>query len=91
MGKYKKSTFHDRYNKAHAFLKMIHSSVYGPFSIASTMRHKKIVIFINDFMRKKYETFSKFIEFKALVEKETRRKVNPLRRNNGANYVPNEF
>ena len=43
------------------------------------------------FMRKKYETFSKFIEFKALIEKEIDKKVKPLRRNNGGEYVSNEF
>ena len=34
-------------------------------------------------MWNKYETFSNFIKFKALVEKETRKKVKALRMNNG--------
>ena len=42
-------------------------------------------------MRNKDETFSKFVEFKALVEKETNKKVKALRRNNGGEYVLNEF
>ena len=42
-------------------------------------------------MRKKDETFSKFVEFKALVEKETSKKVKALRSNNGGEYVLNEF
>ena len=99
MGNYTKSTFNNRVNKAHAVLGRIHSDVCGPFSIASTARHKYFVIFIDDFsrkcwilfMQKKDETFSKFVEFKALVEKETSKKVKALRSNNGGEYVLNEF
>ena len=77
--KYVKSTFHDRDNKENAFLERFHSNVCGPFSMASIGRHKYYVIFIDDFsrkcwiffMRKKDSAFSKFVEFKALVEKET--------------------
>ena len=36
-------------------------------------------------------TFSKFFEFKELVEKDTGRKVKALRSNNGGEYVSNEF
>ena len=42
-------------------------------------------------MRKKDETFSKFVEFKALVEKETSKKVKALRSDDGDDYVSNEF
>ena len=34
-------------------------------------------------MKKKDQTFSKFVDFKALVEKDTRRKVKALRSDNG--------
>lgn len=42
-------------------------------------------------MRKKDETFSRFLEFKALVEKETSKKVKALKSDNGGEYVSNEF
>jgi len=42
-------------------------------------------------MRKKDETFSKFVEFKALVEKQTGKKVKVLRSVNGGEYVLNVF
>lgn len=42
-------------------------------------------------MQKKGRTFSKFVEFKALVGKETSKKVTDLRSNNGGEYVFNEF
>jgi len=35
--------------------------------------------------------FAKFCEFKALVEKDTGRKVKALRSDNGGQYVSNEF
>ena len=42
-------------------------------------------------MWKKDETFSKFIEFKAPIEKKMGKKVNSLRTDNGGEYVSNEF
>lgn len=42
-------------------------------------------------MQKKHETFSKFLEFKAMVEKETRKNVKSLKRNNEGEYMSNEF
>jgi transposase InsO family protein len=62
-------------------------------------KHRYYVIFVDDFsrkcwiffMQKKDQTFSKFCEFKALVEKDTGRKVKALRSDNGGEYVSNEF
>jgi hypothetical protein len=42
-------------------------------------------------MQKKDQTFSKFYEFKALVEKESGKKVKALRSDNGGEYISNEF
>ena len=42
-------------------------------------------------MKKKDQTFTKFCEFKALVEKESCNKVKSLRSDNGGEYVSNEF
>ena len=42
-------------------------------------------------MRKKDETFSKFFEFKELVEKEIEKKVKALGSDNGGEYVSNYF
>jgi hypothetical protein len=42
-------------------------------------------------MQKKDQTFSKFCEFKALVEKESGKQVKALRRDNGGEYISNEF
>ena len=58
----------------------------GPFLTTSTTKHKYYVIFVNDysrkcwvfFMQKKDQTFTKFCDFKALVEKESVKKVKAL-------------
>ena len=42
-------------------------------------------------MRKKDEVFSKFVEFKALVEKDIGKKVKALRSDNGGEFVSNAF
>jgi transposase InsO family protein len=42
-------------------------------------------------MQKKDQTFSKFCEFKALVEKKSRKQVKALRSDNGGEYISNEF
>ena len=65
----------------------------------STTKHRYYVIFVDDFSRKcwifflqkKDQLFSKFCEFKALVEKYTGKKVKALRSDNGGEYISNEF
>ena len=42
-------------------------------------------------MQKKSETYSKFCEFKALVEKESGKQAKALRSDNGGEYISNEF
>ena len=71
----------------------------GPFSVASTSKHRYCVIFVDDlshkccilFMYKKAQTFSKFCEFKKLVEKDSGNQVKALRSDNGVEYISNEF
>jgi transposase InsO family protein len=43
------------------------------------------------FMKTKDEVFSRFREFKALVENHTRKNIKVLRSNNGGEYTSNEF
>jgi hypothetical protein len=80
-------------------LERIHTDVCGPFSVASITKHRYYVIFVDDFsrkcwiffMQKKDQTFSKFYEFKALVEKESGKQMKALRSDNGGEYISNEF
>ena len=52
MGKYTKSTFHEKENRAAEILERVHSDVCGPFSTPSTTNHRYYVIFVDDFSRK---------------------------------------
>ena len=97
MGKFMKTTFHEKESHASVILERIHTDVCGPFSISSTTKHRYYVIFFYDysrrcwifFMRKKSETFSNFCEFKELVEKESGKKVKALWNDNGGEYISN--
>jgi len=42
-------------------------------------------------MQKKYQPFTKFYEFKSLVEKESGKKIKALRSDNGGEYVSQKF
>ena len=86
-----KTTFHEKDSRTTMTLERIHTDVCGPFSVASTEKHRYYVIFVDEFsrkcwilfMQKKSETYSKFCEFKALVEKESGKQVKALRSDNG--------
>ena len=52
LGKYTKSSFHDKESQAQAILDRVHSNVCGLFSTSSTTKHIYYVIFVDDFSRK---------------------------------------
>ena len=95
LGNYAKYSFQDRDSRAGEILERVHTDVCGPFFIASTAKQRYYVIFIDDFshrcwiyfMQKKDQTFSRFCEFKALVEKECEKKIRALHSDNGGEYV----
>ena len=45
MGKFVKTTFHEKENHASVILERIHTNVCGPFLVASTTKHRYYVIF----------------------------------------------
>ena len=99
MGKFVKTTFHEKDIHASTILERIHTDVCGPFSVASTAKHRYYVIFVDDFshkcwiffMQKKSETYSKFCDFKVLVEKESGKQVKALQSDNGGEYISVKF
>ena len=99
MGNFVKTTFHEKENRASMILERIHKDVCGPFLVVSIAKHRYYVIFVDDysrrcwifFMQNKSEMFSKFCEFKALVEKESGKQVKALWSNNGGEYILGEF
>ena len=82
-GKNTKNKFPRSESKAKDILETIHSDVCDPMSSKSLSGYAYYVSFINDFSRKtwvyfmknKDEVFSKFKEFKALIENHTENKI----------------
>jgi transposase InsO family protein len=71
----------------------------GPMPSSSISGYVYYVSFIDDYSRKtwiyflktKDEVFSKFKEFKALIENLSKRKIKILRSDNGGEYTSKEF
>lgn len=85
--------------KSNDLLELVHSDVCGPFRTNSIGGSKYFVTFIDDksrrvfvyFMRNKSEVLEKFKLFKAMVERQTDRKIKSLRTDNGREYVNADF
>jgi hypothetical protein len=80
--------------RAEGILQLVHSDVFGPVSVPSLGKSMYYVSFIDDFsrntwiyfLRKKFEVFDKFKEFKALVENQTEKRIKVLRIDNGGEF-----
>jgi hypothetical protein len=90
-GKNIKNPFPKRDNKAKVALEIIHSYMCGPMPSSSISRYVYYVSFIDDYSRKtwiyflksKDEVFSKFKEFKSLIENLSERNIKILKSDNG--------
>ena len=86
-GKNVKKTFPNSERKTKGILEIVHSDICGPMSSSSLREYVYYVSFIDDFSRNtwmyilkwKSEVFSKFKEYKSLVENQTDRKIKTLR------------
>lgn len=80
-------------------LQLIHSDVCGPLPVASWGGARYLVTFTDDFTRKSFgylmknksQVFDFFIQFKALVEKQTNLPIKCLRSDNGGEYLSLNF
>jgi hypothetical protein len=99
LGKYTKTVFYSSDSRATSILDLIHSDVCGLMSSVSLTSCIYYVIFIDEFSRKSWiffmktkgEVFSRFQEFKALVENQTGKKIKVLTTDNGGEYTSKEF
>ena len=97
-GKNTKKTFPSSNSKEKGILEIIHSDVCTLMSSSSLTRYVYYVSFIDHFSRKtwiyfmknKDEVFSKFKEFKALIENHTKKKIKTFRSDNGGEFTSNE-
>jgi hypothetical protein len=85
-GRTSRTRFRRRDSKTEGVLELIHSDVCGPMPSSSISGYVYYVSFIDDYSRKtwiyflksKDEVFSKFKEFKALIENLSERKIKIL-------------
>ena len=99
LGKIVKKSLPSSMHSSKVILELIHSDICGPMSSPSLSGYLYFVIFIDDLSRKtwiyflkaKNETFYKFQEFKALVEKQTGKCIRVLRTDNGGEYESRQF
>jgi hypothetical protein len=99
LGKYTKTAFPSSDSRATCILDLIHFDVCGPMSSTSLTGRLYYVIFFDDFsqkswiffMKNKGQVFSRFQEFKALVENQAGKKIRVLRTDNGGEYTSKEF
>ena len=80
-------------------MELIHSDVFGPVPVPSLEGVIYYVRFMDDFSRntrmyllkKKSDSFSKFKDYKAVVENQTGKKIKVLRTDNGGEFYEKEF
>ena len=98
-GKMTKRPFKTKGQRAKEPLELIHSDVCCPMNVQARGGYEYFVTFIDDYsrygyvylMHKKSETFGKFKEFFAEVEKQLGKTVKTLRSDRGGEYLDNEF
>jgi len=86
-------------SRALAPLDRVHTDVCGPMPTTSYGGSRYIVTFIDDatrfakayYLKNKSETFGKFLEYKALQEKQTGRSLKTLRSDGGGEYINAEM
>ena len=99
LGKNSRKKFPNSNSRAEGIMEIIHSDVCGKISTPAIGNFLYYATFIDDYYRKtwiymlkhKDGVFDKFIEFKALVENLSGRKIKVLRMDNGGEYTSNEF
>ena len=99
--KYTKTAFSSSDTRAAGVLDLIHSDICSPMSSVSLTGFEYYISFIDDYSRKTWIYFLRskkselvlrvFQGFKALVEKQTGRKIRMLRSDNGGEYTSKEF
>jgi len=80
-------------------LGLVHSDVCGKISTKSIGGAEYFLTFIDDktryvwvyTLKHKAEVFDRFVEWKALVEKQSGQKLKVLRTDNGGEYTSNKF
>jgi hypothetical protein len=99
LGKNIKKAFPSSDNKSQGILDPVHYDVCGPMSSPSFSGCLYCFIFIDDYSRKcwiyflkaKSDTFDKFKEYKAFIEKQTGKHIRILRTYKGGDFESLQF
>jgi transposase InsO family protein len=99
LGKNIKKSFPSSDNRSQGILDLVHSDVCGPMSSPSLSYCLYYAIFIDDcsrkcwiyFLKDKSDTFDKFKEYKAFIEKKTGKHIRILRTYNGGEFESLQF
>jgi transposase InsO family protein len=99
LGKNIKKAFPRNDSRARGILDLVHSDVCGPMSSPPLSGCLYYVIFIDDYSRKcwiyflkaKSDTFDKFKEYKAFIEKQTGKHIRTLKTDNGGEFESLQF
>ena len=94
-GKQNCASFPSKDTRGKGILELVDIDVFGPVLVPSLGGSRNYVYFIDDFfrmtwvyfMKKKSEEFENFLEFKALVENQTDKRIKVLRTDNGEDFV----
>ena len=95
-----RASFHEKSeNKAKETLELVHSDLVGPLPKQSLHGSKYICVFTDNYSKKswvyflkaKSEAYDKFIIFRELVEKETRKEIKTLRTDRGREFLSTNF
>eukprot|EP01018_Ginkgo_biloba_P029855 Gb_06978 [translate_table: standard] len=98
-GKQHRDSFPMSKFKAREPLELVHTDLYGPMKTLSMGKARYFMKFMDDYTRKiwvyflkeKSEAFMKFVEFRAMAERQSGYKLRILRSDNGGEYISNEF
>jgi hypothetical protein len=99
LGKFAKASFPSSDTRSAGILDLVHTDVCGPMTRRSLSGCEYNLTFIDDYSRKtwiyflkaKSEIFTRFQEFRALVENQSGKRIKVLRSNNGGEYSSRWF
>ena len=98
-GKHHRTPFDSSKTQSRELLELVHSDVCGKISEKSLGGAQYFLTFTDDksryswvyILHSKDQVFDRFLEWKALVEKSSKKKIKTLRTDNGGEYISTKF
>ena len=99
LGNFSKASFPSSDTRSAGILDLVHTNVCGPMTRRSLSGCEYYLTFIDEYSRKtwiyflkaKSEVFTRFQEFRALVEDQSRKRMKVLWSDNGGEYSSRQF